>query len=332
MKTYINPTITTELHEEIKSAQEFYDHAGGGFFPEDQANRIKKLATDQNLLKQNSYSETGIGALLKLSAQITKDAKEEGADYAKQAAVTMGGILKDIKPEIIKKGEEELAKQSAAKEINFKLSKPEIFMKKMMMSQEEKNEMLFEAVGSEEKDAIQTALKIGANIEARDGKGNTPLMYASHLASEQSIDMLISSGANVNAKNYAGEGVLHVISKDAEEVSGMGWGMDTEALVNKLISKGADVSAADIHGRTPIMKAEGLELVKALRYHGADVTKETKDFWKNEGKEDLGKDFEKYQADLNPTYKKTDEQVAKEAEELKMANTEAHDKEMGQSA
>ena len=327
MKTYINPEKqTTELHEEIEAVQEFYDHAGGGFIPDDSAERIKNLATDKNLLKQDSYGQTGIAALLKLSVEITHDAVKEGKAYAKDSAKVMADILKDIKPEIIKKGEEELVKPKSVKEINFKLSKPEIFMKKLMLTQAEKNEMLFEAVASEEKDAIQTALKIGANIEARDGKGNTPLMFASHLANLESIDTLIAAGADLRAKNYKNETVLHVIDKNTEEGAFYS-GVHMEDLVTKLAEKGADVNAEDIHGRSPVMIAQSVETAMALKYMGAKVTEETKDFWKNEGKENLATEFE--EKEISTRYEKSTEQSGEEAHT--QSGDEAADEQQGRS-
>lgn len=261
MKTYINPEIhTTELHNEIDAVQEFYHHEGGGFIPDDSAERIRNLATDTNLLKQDSYGQTGIAALLKLSKEITQQAVKEGTTYAKDSAKVMAEILKDIKPEIIKKGEKELSNPKSVKEINFKLSKPEIFIKKLMLPQAEKNEMLFEAVASEEKDAIQTALKIGANIEARDGKGNTPLMFAAHLGNLKSIDTLIVAGADVRASNCKNETVLHVIDKNTEEGAFYS-GERMEELVAKLVDKGADALAVDIYGQPAgiVAKREMLE-------------------------------------------------------------------------
>lgn len=328
MKTYINPEIqTTELHEEIEAAEEFYNNAYGGFITDDSAERIKKLATDKNLLKQNSYGESGIAALLRLSVEITQDVKKNGGAYAKDSAKVMADILKDISPEIVKTGEEELAKAKISKkEINFKLSKPEIFMKKLMLSQAEKNEMLFEAVASEEKDAIQTALKIGANIEARDGKGNTPLMYAAHCANLESIDTLIGAGADVKAHNYKNETVLHVIDENTKENAFYSV-VSIEDLVTKLVEKGADANAEDIHGRSPVMIAPNVETVMALRYMGAKVTDETKDYWKNEGKESLATEFEERTTEVR--YEKPIAQLDEEAH-AQLTN-EAVDEQQGRS-
>lgn len=110
MKTYINPTATsTELHDEIKDAEEFYDDVYGGCIPDELGERLKRVVTEENLLKRDSYGQTGIAALLKISIKIKQDAKN-GRRYAQESAQVLTEILKDINPEIIQKGEEELAK------------------------------------------------------------------------------------------------------------------------------------------------------------------------------------------------------------------------------
>lgn len=321
MSKYINDN---ELHETVQRIKNFYEAEYGGFVKDDEIERLKKqTATVENLTHTNDRYETALGALLKFSKQITKDALKSTDEYAMRANNALQSIISKIDPKLVKEAEKEIEIEKSQPLSTFEKAK-----EKFTKSQAEKNEDLFTAVRKNDRQGIQNALTLGANIEARDKKGNTPLMIAAHCSNHGPIITLINSGANVNAHNYANQNALH-LAGEGEELS---HAKHSTEIVETLCEAGADINAVDIHGRTPAMCARNASNAIALCEAGADVTKETKDFWRNEGKEEMVKDFEKYQADLNPTYKKTDEQVAKEAEELKMANTQTHEQERGQSA
>jgi ankyrin repeat protein len=56
-------------------------------------------------------------------------------------------------------------------------------------------------------------LNQGADMEASDFYGWTPLMKAAYRDNFEIVKLLVENGANVNAKNYAGHSVLYVAEK-----------------------------------------------------------------------------------------------------------------------
>lgn len=48
--------------------------------------------------------------------------------------------------------------------------------------------------------AVKACIKCGAEIVARDNKGNTPLIWVSQKCNKEIAELLISEGADINAK------------------------------------------------------------------------------------------------------------------------------------
>jgi ankyrin repeat protein len=78
--------------------------------------------------------------------------------------------------------------------------------------------------------------------KARDGRGNSPLMYAAALGSVESMRMLLDAGADPNAANDFAATPLMWCAGDA-------------AKVRLLLSKGARVDPRSKLGRTPLLIA-----------------------------------------------------------------------------
>ena len=100
---------------------------------------------------------------------------------------------------------------------------------------------------------VEVLLKGGANPNAGDGYGNTPLMlaagkelglYRDELTFAQLADLFIANGANINAQNDEGQTALMSAAK-AQQTS------NTRAL----LERGAEVDARDKQGRTALMHA-----------------------------------------------------------------------------
>ena len=92
---------------------------------------------------------------------------------------------------------------------------------------------------------VKEWLKKGANINAVDKDGWTPLHIAAPLGCKDVAALLIAKGANVNAAHKDGWTPLHI-------AAAFGRNDDVAAL---LIAKGANVNAADKHGDTPLHEA-----------------------------------------------------------------------------
>ncbi len=93
--------------------------------------------------------------------------------------------------------------------------------------------------------AIKLLLKHGANVNAKDEDGATPLYYAADEGSIIAIKMLIAAGADVNAQTKQGEtALLRSLSR-----------YDRDGRIEYLIDHGADLKTRDAEGQTVLMLA-----------------------------------------------------------------------------
>ena len=109
----------------------------------------------------------------------------------------------------------------------------------------------FQAAKEGDQETIQTFITNGVNIEAADEDyyGMTALMAASEHSHTDIAELLIASGAKVNAVNGVGWTALMLVSGIGPTGEGH---TDTAEL---LIANGAEVNAADEYGMTALMAA-----------------------------------------------------------------------------
>jgi hypothetical protein len=116
---------------------------------------------------------------------------------------------------------------------------------------------------------VHTLLEKGADVNAKDNMGWTPLFWAAFSRRTDTVRALVEKGADVNAKNkYDDTALIHAA-----------YAGDTDT-VAVLLEKGADVNAKDDMGRTALIEAarQGrTETVRALLEVGADVTTRDKE-------------------------------------------------------
>lgn len=110
-------------------------------------------------------------------------------------------------------------------------------------------------------------LQHGAHVNAANKKGMTPL----HDAGDQAVvRLLLKWGANVNAVDHDGETPLHFAASRGNK-----------AVVQLLLDKGAEVNAKAIHGMTPLHVAAlndyDEEVVRLLLERGAQVNASDED-------------------------------------------------------
>ena len=86
-------------------------------------------------------------------------------------------------------------------------------------------------------EAIKQHLDAGADVNAMNKYGWTPLFYAVQVDYKEVAELLITKGADLNAKDVKGKTPLHYPS--------------TKEIAELLIAKGADVNAKDEDGYTP---------------------------------------------------------------------------------
>ena len=109
-----------------------------------------------------------------------------------------------------------------------------------------------------------TSMISGMDVNLRDKRsGTTALEHAVKNANREMVQLLLSAGAAVNAKNDAGETVLMMLDDDA-----------TGDLVWDLLNAGADVKLKDKSGTSALMQvavSNNVEALKTLLDAGAEV-------------------------------------------------------------
>jgi ankyrin repeat protein len=120
----------------------------------------------------------------------------------------------------------------------------------------------YQALRANDLARLQSLVDAGADVNVRDRRGETPLLYAAVVGSLETMNLLIAAGADVNAQNEFGATALI-------------WSATDLAKVKLLVDHGALVNTATRRGRTALLIAamsdSSAEIVRFLLAHGADA-------------------------------------------------------------
>ena len=125
----------------------------------------------------------------------------------------------------------------------------------------------FKAAVDGDYEAIKTAIDSGIDVNAKGGFfGRTALSSVAHLGHMKIAELLISRGAEVDAKDSFRATPLHRASREGHK-----------NISELLINKNANVNAIDVYGGTPLdfaISSNHPEIADLLRKHGGKTKKE----------------------------------------------------------
>jgi hypothetical protein len=121
--------------------------------------------------------------------------------------------------------------------------------------------MTREEVESKILEMLDVLIDNGADINAQDPMGNTPLNYAASSGHIRIVEMLIAGGADVNLAGRFGDRPLHNAVHSGNP-----------HMVRMIIEKGADINLTGRNGWTPLqlaIKTDRQDIADLLKQHGA---------------------------------------------------------------
>ncbi len=140
---------------------------------------------------------------------------------------------------------------------------------------------------------IQDLLDVGCPIDIKDGYDRAPLDLAAQRMKLEIIKLLISNGADVNARNRDGWTTFHHLA--FAERPGV------VEIIKLLISNGADIHIKDKWGKTALHLAANYGKIAMIRYLvsiGADI--EVRDYGNKSPWDYANRDIKEALPELNP--------------------------------
>jgi ankyrin repeat protein len=115
-----------------------------------------------------------------------------------------------------------------------------------------------------DREAVRALLKQGADVNAAQGDGTTPLHWAARRGDVELAQMLIYAGANVRATTRLGGWTPLLMASQLGHAK----------MIETLVNAGSDLKTTTVHGATPLMLASAAghpDAVRLLLSRGLDV-------------------------------------------------------------
>lgn len=119
----------------------------------------------------------------------------------------------------------------------------------------ELQDQLIDEIWREKRRKVEALLSAGANVNAADSKGRTPLMQAAEMENLAIAQLLLDRGADVNRSGGHGYTPLHIavdISIDGTIQTGGHPGDEPTEMIEFLLRHGASLLARDAKGETAL--------------------------------------------------------------------------------
>lgn len=123
---------------------------------------------------------------------------------------------------------------------------------------------LYYAAWQDQKEIVQLLLEFEVNLGMENTDGNTAMHVAAAAGARRTLELLIASGADVNAKNFNMQTPVHWAIEE--------WFVENVETIKLLASHGADLGVKDFHKLSALAKAKASgknHLVEVLRKLGA---------------------------------------------------------------
>ena len=147
------------------------------------------------------------------------------------------------------------------------------------------DKLLWVAINGDNTEIIQYLVENGANVNAKNNKGKTLLMYAIfNRANIKIVECLVENGANVNAKDNKGNTPLKYAVEKSKEVDANEKDKIVK-IIEYLVGEGADINAKDNKGNTPLdcITNGNLKIIQCLLKHDAKESIPSTEEPKSEG-------------------------------------------------